>query len=245
MTATNVAGSSTAVSKQTGLVQGKPAVVKPPTISGSAQIGQKLTASAGSWASATKLTIYYQWVRCDANGKSCAPIQNAGAATYTVTNVDSGHRLFVQVKAHNASGDSFANSAQTGVVGSTSSAGPAVPVAGLALPARLTVAKVSFSPSRITSHVKPLVVKARITTTDGKPVSGALVYVVGVPFNRISAAKEVATDGNGWATLSFSVKSTLTLRRGNLLVLFVRARKPGGSTLAGVSTRRLVSVRIG
>jgi hypothetical protein len=40
------------------------------------------------------------------------------------------------------------------------------------------------------------------------------------------------------------VLPTFQLRSGNLVVIFVRARRPGDNILAGVSTRRLVSVRV-
>jgi hypothetical protein len=243
VTASNADGRSSAVTRQTGLVQGPATATAVPTISGAVQQGKTLTATAGKWVSSTKLTLFYQWVRCDSSGKSCAPISGATSSKYVVTSADVNHRLFVQVKGHNAYGDSFANSAQTVVVGGSASA--AVSVTGLSLPDRLTVDKVSFSPNPIKSHVQPLTLKAHVVTTGGRPVAGALVYAVGVPSNRLSKGKVVATDGNGWATISFEVKPTLKIRRGNRMVLFVRARKPKGDLLAGISTRRLVSVRFG
>ena len=54
----------------------------------------------------------------------------------------------------------------------------------------------------------------------------------------------MTTDASGWAQISFQILPTFQLRHGNLVVIFVRARKPGENVLAGVSTRRLVSVRV-
>jgi hypothetical protein len=120
-----------------------------------------------------------------------------------------------------------------------------VPVASLFLPDRLTIAKVQLSPSRIRSYRVPLVARFRVVDAHGRPVVGALVRAIAVPFNRLSGRPEKATDGNGWATIVFDVRRTFPLRRGYLITLFVRARKPGGSVLGGISTRRLVSVRVG
>ena len=83
-----------------------------------------------------------------------------------------------------------------------------------------------------------------VATTSGACVSGALVYAVGVPFDRLSKESEVQTDSDGWATITFQVLPTFKLRSGNLVVVFVRARKGGENVLAGVSNRRLVSVRV-
>jgi len=59
----------------------------------------------------------------------------------------------------------------------------------------------------------------------------------------ITTAGEVQSGADGWAQVAFKVLPTLDFRTTDLIVLFVRARKPGDSVLAGVSNRRLVSVR--
>jgi len=51
----------------------------PPTIAGTPQAGQTLTASPGQWAGAPS-SFAYQWSRCDANGGNCAPIAGAVGA---------------------------------------------------------------------------------------------------------------------------------------------------------------------
>jgi hypothetical protein len=60
----------------------------------------------------------YQWTRCAASGvfATCVPVVVTHDPTYVVRAVDVGHRLFVQVKATNRYGASYANSAQTAVV---------------------------------------------------------------------------------------------------------------------------------
>jgi hypothetical protein len=128
VTANNVAGSSNATSAATTVVQApssQPASTSPPTISGTAQVGQTLTASPGSWTGAQPLTYAYQWQRCDASGASCNPISGATAGTYTVVSHDVDSTLVVVVTASNSSGSATASSAPTAVVG-TSSGQPAL-----------------------------------------------------------------------------------------------------------------------
>jgi hypothetical protein len=81
-------------------------------------------------------------------------------------------------------------------------------------------------------------------STAGRAVTGALVYAVGVPSNRVTNAGEAQTDPTGWATITFHPLKGLPMRQGARLTFFVRARKSGENPLAGVSTRRLVSVGV-
>jgi hypothetical protein len=86
-----------------------------PSISGTAQQAQTLTASAGSW-SGSPTSYAYQWRRCDAAGSACASIGGATTATYMPVAGDVGSTLRVVVTATNAAGSAGATSAQTAVV---------------------------------------------------------------------------------------------------------------------------------
>jgi chitinase len=77
-----------------------------PTITGVAQPGQTLTASPGAWTGAPT-GFLYSWQRCDLNGAACAPIADATAATYVVTEADNAHKLRVEVRATNSLGTSL------------------------------------------------------------------------------------------------------------------------------------------
>ena len=71
-----------------------------PTITGTAQAGQELTADASPIMDADGLpsSFTYQWVRVDADGMSNpADITDATAATYTLTAADAGKTIKVQV----------------------------------------------------------------------------------------------------------------------------------------------------
>src|SRR5207248_256507 len=106
VTGTNVAGSSSATSSQTGVVStppAPPANTALPTISGTAQQGQTLTSSTGTWTG-NPTSYAYQWRRCDSGGASCVDIAGSTASTYVVAQADVGGTLRVVVTATNAAG---------------------------------------------------------------------------------------------------------------------------------------------
>jgi hypothetical protein len=80
-----------------------------PTIVGTPQQGQALTADPGHWAGGPD-AFGYQWNRCAAAGTPCAPVAGATAQTYVPTPADSGSRLSVTVTASNSISQSSATS---------------------------------------------------------------------------------------------------------------------------------------
>jgi subtilisin family serine protease len=83
-----------------------------PSISGTAQSGQTLSASTGSWQNSP--TGYsYQWSRCT---PGCTTIGGATATSYQATDSDVGATLEVTVTASNSGGSTPATSNQTNTV---------------------------------------------------------------------------------------------------------------------------------
>ena len=99
-----------------------PVNTSPPTVSGTPQAGQTLTASPGIWTGAQPITFAYQWQRCSSGGSACAAISGATSPSYAVTSADVGATLRVTVTATNSVGSATANSTPTTAVQATSSA---------------------------------------------------------------------------------------------------------------------------
>ena len=92
-----------------------PVAVAPPTVTGTAQQGQTLTATPGVWT-APDAIFTYQWQHCDAAGANCVDVVGATAQTYAVTPADVGTTLVVTVTASNRFGTLATPSAATLVV---------------------------------------------------------------------------------------------------------------------------------
>jgi hypothetical protein len=112
VTATNGDGSTSATSYSLVVAAASPVNETPPTISGTVDLGQTLTAGTGGW-SGSGISYTYQWQRCDAGG-TCTDIGGATAPTYVVVSADVGQRVRVKVTATNADGTAEAFSAMAG-----------------------------------------------------------------------------------------------------------------------------------
>ena len=85
-------------------------------ISGSAQVGNTLTVSNGTWTGTNPITYVYEWQRCDSAGANCVAISGATSSTYTLVAADVGFRIRSRVTATNSRGSTPADSAATAVV---------------------------------------------------------------------------------------------------------------------------------
>jgi hypothetical protein len=242
VTATNRDGSATGSSDPVGPFKANaaPRNTAAPSISGSPQVGQTLTAVEGTWTNAPS-SYTYQWMRCDSSGNNCGAIGGATAKTYAAGTGDVNGTLRVRVAARNTQGSDAATSGPSGVI-QTGTGGSAIPVSTVTLPNQLVVGDVKFTPAVLHSR-GPFTARVKVTDGKNRPVAGALVYVLGLPYAYLRSAAEVATGNDGIATLSLS--PTAALPGKTSIVLFVRVRKPGEPLVgASVASRRLVQVTV-
>jgi hypothetical protein len=234
----------------------KPVNTRPPSVSGTPQAGKTLTGDRGDWSN-NPTAFSYAWARCAKNGASCAAISGARSTSYLLTSADVGNTIRFFVGARNAAGATGAFSPPTAVI---TAAPPAIPprgsgcpsgsgnpdqVGGISPPARLLVDSLQSDPAVVTSGTQTLTIRFHVTSTCGGPVQGALVYATATPYNQFAIPPETPTGADGWASLTFQrLQGFPVSRHQQLIALFVRARKPGENLLLGISTRRLVSIRV-
>jgi hypothetical protein len=255
VTASNGAGSSSATSDQTAVIASignMPANTAPPTISGTPEEGQTLTASTGTWTGTAPIAYVYQWQRCDATGTNCANSAGATSQQYKPVAADVGHTMRIVVTASNQAGSSMATSVPTAVVAPPAPTGPegqvklpsgltSIPVSSVSLPSRLIVDRVQFSPSPVRMANRTITVRVHVSDTRGFAVRGALVFARSTPLVTTTGG-EHETETDGWVTIRQVQRLAFPHRRGFSVQFFVRARKAGDDPLAGVSTRRLAQV---
>ena len=233
-----------------------------PQISGKSQVGQTLTTDNGAWTGTAPLTFTYQWRVCNDNGNACHDITGAAGNEYTVKSGDAGNTIRVQVTAKNSDGTDTATSVPSAVVASASSPAPtpapsgngcpklaagasSVSVADVAAPARLQIDQIQSNPGVITLGTDTFTVRFHVSDTCGSSVQGAQVFATGVPYNMVSIPSQQQTDAQGNVSMQFrTLRGFPATPRQHLLVMFVRASKQGDPVLAGISTRRLVSLRV-
>jgi hypothetical protein len=134
VTATDSHGSTPATSVKTGtIVFATPVNTALPTITGTPEVAQTLTAHEGTWTGGG-ITFSFQWLRCDGNGNNCGNISGATSNTYVPTDEDaSTHTLRVRVTATNSGGSASTNSVQTEVIKRVAPVNTALPtISGIA-----------------------------------------------------------------------------------------------------------------
>jgi prepilin-type N-terminal cleavage/methylation domain-containing protein len=115
VTASNSVGSTAAMSNATGLlILPLPVNTALPLVSGTATVGQTLTATSGSWTNTPSYS--YQWQHLSGGNWSTASGSPNTAASYTTVLGDLGDPLRVSVTATNSYGAASMPSAATGAV---------------------------------------------------------------------------------------------------------------------------------
>src|SRR5207249_3792059 len=121
VTAQAPAGAAVASSPATvAVVAGGSSVTRPvatstPTVTGTAQAGQTLTASVRTWTGAPS-SFAYQWGRCDPLGAQCTAIPGATGSSYTLSPGDIGSTISLVVTATGKGGSTSAPAPTTSAV---------------------------------------------------------------------------------------------------------------------------------
>ncbi len=93
----------------------RPTNLRAPVIVGTAQNGQVLMTSVGTWTG-SPTTFTYRWRRCNASGTSCIAIPHATGPRRTLTPDDIGSTLSLVVTATGKGGSASATTTATGIV---------------------------------------------------------------------------------------------------------------------------------
>ncbi|MGA2455221.1 MAG: hypothetical protein ABSG93_17050 [Solirubrobacteraceae bacterium] len=214
VTASNAGGATAASSAATATVTTPPPVAPSntalPSISGSAEEGQTLSASTGTW-SGGPTSYAYQWERCNSSGEACVNASGATSATYKLSAVDVGHTLRVVVTASNVGGSTPASSTATATV-------EAPPPPGA--PTNTALPAVSGS------AVEGQTLSASTGTWSGSPTS------YGYQWEDCNSSGEACANVSGATSATYKLSASDV---GHTLRVVVTATNAGGSTKATAS----------
>ena len=219
VTATNAAGSKSASSQPTAVVSSPtpnpPSNTAAPVIGGTAQQGQTLSTTNGSWTNSP--TSYgYQWQDCNTSGASCTNIQDATGHTYTLSSGDVGHRVRAVVTATNGGGSASAPSAVTATVTGSTPNPPS-----------------NSAPPVISGTTQQ---GQKLTTTNGSWTNSPSSYAY--------QWQDCNSSGASCANISGATSSSYTLTAndvGDTIVVVVTATNAGGSASASSGATGVVT----
>lgn len=155
VTAANADGATATPSAPTGIISANtpPRNTVRPSISGTPQVGEELTASNGTWTGGVR-SFAYQWQRCDDAGANCVAVAGAGGRTYGIRAADEGRTLRVEVTATNLAGSASATSDRTNVVRAAAGQPPPPPPPGVNERPRITLLSARFVGRRVHARVR-------------------------------------------------------------------------------------------
>jgi len=205
-TATNGAGSVSAVSEPTSVVGALlPSNVSLPSITGSLIDGQLLSAVTGEWSGSGPLSFAYQWQVCNSAGEACKDISGALESTLALVSGDVGSTVRVIVTATNSAGSTEAVSAATSLIGALLPSNTSLPsIAGSLIDGQLLTA-----------------------ATGGWSGTGPISY--GYQWQQCNASGEACKEISGATGGTLGLISGLV---GSTVRVVVTATNSGGSTQA-------------
>ncbi len=216
VTGSNLDGTSSAASAATAPIQGAPPVESAlPVVSGTVGLGDKLTATSGTWKPDTT-GIGYAWQRgTPAGGYQTIPGQTAAA--YTLTAADVGESIRVVVTAVNVDGSTTATSAPTAVVlgPPTNTAAPAAPSGTLENTDTLTAAAGTWdepSATFVYAWMRCPATAAAVTAACTKVATGTTYTLAAADVGSTIAVAVTATSIGGQTTVDGALTAVITGR---------------------------------
>ncbi len=242
--ARNAEGSGTSTSNPSDVVQSaRPTNTSPPTVSGTTVVGSRLTANRGTWIGNAPITYSFKWLRCNSAGEDCAEIARAVDNTYVVAKDDVNRTMRVRVTARNDAGSQSAVSSQTSVVQSDVPPTGSLPVGSLQGGGdQLLISQIVFSPNPVTSRTAPITARVKITAREGRPVSGAQVFMRATP--RVVQGQTATTQPDGWVTLTLIPNGNFPTPRNGMNVQFFIKTYRAGDMSGKLDGYRLVQVSL-
>jgi hypothetical protein len=256
VTASNADGSASQGSALAGPIKQAPANSTPPSISGTAKVGQLLTGAQGTWTPADA-ALTNQWLRCtdSASSGSCSPIAGQTGATYTLVAADAGNHIRLRVTASTSGGDSSLDSPASAQVTTDPVDGgggspppppppPADPLAQFVVPSSLgtvTVKKSAFTLSKIAvacgaSATGPCTGSLTLTTAKTKGVRPGVVRPVTVRFTlSVAPGGTLGTKFKANSQLAAALKKAGKLKA----TIVVSLAAPGGAAKSATTKATL------
>ena len=151
-----------------------------PTMSGTAEEGQTLTADAGTWTGTDPIDYAYQWQRCDTAGLVCADIVDATSATYVAAAADVGSTLAVVVTTTDSNGSNAAGSAPSAVVAGAIAA-DTITAADLAAASVAAADSVVAAETSTAAADSAAVIDSAVTSTEIAPEATVAADAVSTP----------------------------------------------------------------